>query len=244
MTQNPLLNAPLLADRCPTQAPADVQQIPDELRLFQDKRLSVFYAPFDHINRKARVVLLGITPGWQQTQIAYNVYSDALAAGHDRAKAMALVKQEAAFAGSMRSNLIAMLDELELNTMLDVHSTAELFNQAADAVHTTSLLRYPVFAGSRNYTGHSPLPTKHPFLRQVMQDVLLPELAAIREALIIPLGRSTSSTLELLCSEGSLDTARCLFGFPHPSGANGHRKSEFLKHRAELRRRVHGWFGR
>ena len=31
----------------------------------------------------------------------------------------------------------------------------------------------------------------------------------------------------LLVSEGRLDAERCLRGFPHPSGADGHRKVQF-----------------
>jgi hypothetical protein len=41
-----------------------------------------------------------------------------------------------------------------------------------------------------------------------------------------------------------VDSDRCLFGFPHPSGANGHRKKHFEERKEELSERVKGWFGK
>jgi hypothetical protein len=35
-----------------------------EFRLHQDSQLEVYYAPFDYVNQSAKVVILGITPGW------------------------------------------------------------------------------------------------------------------------------------------------------------------------------------
>jgi hypothetical protein len=42
-----------------------------------------------------------------------------------------------------------------------------------------------------------------------------------RNALLLPLGRAAEGCLRLLVDSGQLDQSRCLFGFPHPSGANG-----------------------
>jgi hypothetical protein len=34
---------------------------------------------------------------------------------------------------------------------------------------------------------------------------------------------------------------RCLFGFPHPSGANGHRAAHFAQNEPALRRDLAQW---
>ena len=39
---------------------------------------AVHYAPFDHVNRDARIVLVGLTPGWQQTELAFETARDRL----------------------------------------------------------------------------------------------------------------------------------------------------------------------
>ena len=61
----------------PGLPPQSLSDIPVELRLFADDRISVFYAPFDALNPGARVIVLGLTPGWQQAQIAFTVASKA-----------------------------------------------------------------------------------------------------------------------------------------------------------------------
>jgi hypothetical protein len=38
-----------------------------------------------------------------------------------------------------------------------------------------------------------------------------------------------------------LDPDRCLFGFPHASGANGHRKKFFNERKEQLRLAVTNW---
>lgn len=55
----------------PEAAPATLDHLPDRFRLFDDGLISVVYAPVDYVNRDARVVILGITPGWNQARIAF-----------------------------------------------------------------------------------------------------------------------------------------------------------------------------
>jgi hypothetical protein len=48
--------------------------------------------------------------------------------------------------------------------------------------------------------------------------------------------------LNELASEKLVDPKRCLFGFPHPSGANGHRKSRYDDQRSMLAKKAEAWF--
>jgi hypothetical protein len=150
-------------------------------------------------------------------------------------------KQEASFAGSMRKNLKPMLDALELPAYLGIESTATLFGEDHPLLHTTSAIRYPVFVKGRNYTGHGPKPLKTKLPRCFVENVLLEELRSVPEAVIVPLGKSVSEALGHLADAGQLDRDRCLWGFPHPSGANGHRVREFLERREHLRKQLERW---
>ena len=65
-------------------------------------------------------------------------------------------KKNSRFAGSMRKNLVEMLDELKLNKKLYINSCVELFENRDDLLHTTSIIPYPVFIDNKNYTGSNP----------------------------------------------------------------------------------------
>ena len=55
------------------------------------------------------------------------------------------------------------------------------------------------------------------------------------------LGRTVEQALEYLTARGRLHSRRWLRNFPHPSGANGHRKPLFEEHKAELRIAAQRW---
>ena len=41
--------------------------------LEKEKNIEIYYAPFDYINSKAKIVIVGITPGLQQMLQSYEV---------------------------------------------------------------------------------------------------------------------------------------------------------------------------
>ena len=211
-------------------------------RLYQDARLEIYYAPFDYLNPSAKVVLVGVTPGWTQMEIAYRQAREGLHAGLAFHTILDRIDEHASFAGSMRRNLVTMLDALALPEHLGIPSSASLFSTHRPLLHTTSALRYPVFVNGRNYTGHTPKPLSMPALLYFIEHLLAEELQQASEAIIIPLGQSVSTIIEYLAGTGSLDRHRCLVGFPHPSGANGHRVREFNERREGLTRGLKEWF--
>jgi hypothetical protein len=131
-----------------------------------------------------------------------------------------------------------MLDELGVPSFLGIESTSELFGSATALVHTTSAIRYPVFVKGRNYTGHSPDMLRSAFLRECIESMLGPELACVSNAIIVPLGNAVSEAVEYLGVRGDVSRERCLFGFPHPSGANGRRVRDFVARRQGLAEKV------
>lgn len=156
-------------------------------------------------------------------------------------KAECEAKAAASFAGRMRGNLVSMLDGIGVQEALGLSTCSGLFSGAGKYVHTTSALRYPVFKNGRNYTGHSPALTKHPLLRKMLEELLIPELRAMPSALIVPLGKAVAAALDWLEAQGLVTLEHCLRGFPHPSGANGHRARQFERARPILRAAVRKW---
>jgi hypothetical protein len=213
-----------------------------EFRLETSGSMAIYYSPLDYLNAKARVVLVGITPGWTQMELGYRTARAAQHAGCTMDDVCSRAKGAAAFAGPMRANLISMLDGIGLGQALRLGSTSELFGPAAALVHTTSAIRYPVFIAGENYTGHMPRLLGTPQFVTMIEKCLAEELSQTPDALIVPLGRASEDAITYLADRGTIDPGRALFGFPHPSGGNGHRIRHFAERRSDLSRRVDEWF--
>lgn len=205
--------------------------LPSELLMHQEGSFETFYAPFEYINANARVVICGITPGFQQADIALSAARDALKKGCIPTDAAMVAKNTASFAGVMRSNLIAMLDDIGVQKLLDLPSCSELFGSASKDVHYTSALRYPVFHKGGNYSG-TPSMVRTPALRYQLDRFLKEECQVLSDALWIPLGPKVAEALEYISQQGVISPDQILTGLPHPSGANAERISIFMGRKA------------
>jgi hypothetical protein len=190
--------------------------------------ISVCYAAFEHINRAAKVILVGLTPGEQQALRANEAAAEQLSAGASDQEALKAAKVFASFSGPMRANLVALLDSIGLPEKLGVESTDQLFGKSSNLCHFTSALRYPVFVENKNYSG-SPSILNHPLLRKMVDDHLAKELSLFSAtAWYIPLGKEAAQALCYLSEKGIIPETRILNGLPHPSGANAERIAYFL----------------
>jgi hypothetical protein len=152
---------------------------PADLTLFEAGELFVSYAPFDHIACQAELVLVGLTPGRTQAANALEALQAQLKAGRDLDGALAAAKSTASFSGSMRSSLIAMLDQVGVPQKFGRTSAAAFFEAGSPLVHFTSMLRYPVYlAGGANYSG-APAPLSYPILRKMVDTHLAEEARAL-----------------------------------------------------------------
>ena len=84
-------------------------------------------------------------------------------------------------------------------------------------------------------------PHPHPLLRSFVDQVLTAVLAMVPGAFVIPLGKTVATVLRREVERGSLQAERCLFEFPHPSGANGHRARLSGEHRETMAAQVAEW---
>lgn len=191
------------------------------------------------------MIIIGLTPGFTQMGIAIQEAIISLEAGLSDEEVCRTAKEAARFAGSMRNTLIHMLDTLKLHQHLNLTSCEELFQQQQTILHTSSLLHFPVFVDKKNYSGAQPKLLSNSFLRAQALSSLREELNILSRALIIPLGKTVESILQLLVSAGELDKQRCLWGFPHPSGANGHRYKQFASQQEQMVKILHNhsWKG-
>ena len=190
----------------------------------KDGNIEIYYAPFDYINSKAKIVIVGITPGLQQMIQSFQVIKDG--------KSLKEVKDLSSFKGSMRTTLIKYMDELKINKILKIKSCESLFNLDSKYLHTTSLVKYPVFDKGKNYSGANILTKK--LLLDFIEKNFLEELKTLKKSIIVPLGNTVSSTIEYLNSKYNLKLECFLKGFPHPSGANARKNIQFKENKISM----------
>lgn len=206
--------------------------LPAELLLASEGDLQTFYAPFDHINLGARIVVCGITPGLQQTRLALTEAGQQLRLGTSVQYAKQAAKDTGSFAGPLRNNLVKMLDYVGVHTLLGIDSCARLFDTHRHLLHSTSALRYPVFVNGKDYSG-SPSMLSRNSLRHQVETHLAEEIKALGpQCLYVPLGPKVTEVFQHLQAQGLLKPEQLLDGLPHPSGANAERISYFVGSKA------------
>ena len=206
-----------------------------QFELYSESNLSIYYAPHNEtINSKAKIFIVGITPGWTQTSIAYKTAHEGFNSNLDFELIKQNCKRNSRFAGSMRKNLVEMLDELKLNYKLNIDSCSELFGEKDYLLHTTSMIPYPVFINNKNYTGSNPKIMENGTLYSYVKKYFYNEIKQLPNALIIPLGKAVEEVLYQMIKDNLVNKEQCLLGFPHPSGANGHRKNQFKENKEKL----------
>jgi hypothetical protein len=199
----------------------------ENFHLFSQSGLDAYYVPFHHLNAKARIVIVGVTPCWTQVERAFSIAKQGLADGLDKDALFAHVDRTGRFNGPTRWNLVEMLDGIGLQDRLGISSCASLFRESGHLAHFTSAIGAPVFRGGENYTGVAPYLLSVPSLKDFVLEYLAEELRALPDAVIIPLGDVSGEALQFLHGRKLITLDRCLAGFPHPSGANVLRRARY-----------------
>jgi len=220
---------------------AAAADIPESFLLAREGRYSSHYIPFESVNRQARVVVVGISPGFVQWKNAMREAQRRMALGASTQEVLRAARQAGAFSGAIRPNFVALLDAIGVQRWLGIASCARLFDSDAGLVHIGAILRHPVFVDGKNYSGTPAMP-RHAFLRDEVLRYFAHEAALLPDALYIPMGASVSDGLDWLAGQGVLRAERILHGLPHPSGANAERVAYFLgkKERAALSAKTNG----
>ena len=189
-----------------------------------EDNIEIYYAPFDYINSKAKIMIVGITPGLQQMLQSFEAVNEG--------RSLKEVKDLSSFKGSMRTTLIKYLDALNINKKLKIKSCESLFNINSKYLHSTSLIKYPVFDKGRNYSGSGLLKKK--ILLDFLEAHFVKELKKLDKTIIVPLGNTVSSTIDYLNNEFKLNLKCFLKGFPHPSGLNVRKDIQFRENKVRM----------
>jgi len=205
--------------------------------------IEMYYAPHnEYVNRKAAVVIAGITPGWKQMKSAFEQVRKSLENSQETEQILIEAKKAGGLAGSIRTNLDDMLDQCGVPDALGIESASFLFGEQRSLLHTTSIIKYPVFYQGKNYTGHQPRIHQSAMLSYSAFKIFPEELNLIQSpALVVPLGKTVDHVIKQLQDEGKIPNHTYIFGFPHPSGANGHRKKQFEQNKESLFAAVQNW---
>ena len=190
----------------------------------REDNIEIYYAPFDYINSKAKIMIVGITPGLQQMLQSFEAINDG--------RSLKEVKDLSSFKGSMRTTLIKYLDALNINKKLRIKSCESLFNINSKYLHSTSLIKYPVFDKGKNYSGSGLLKKK--ILLDFLEEHFVKELKKLDKTIIVPLGNTVSSTIDYLNNEFKLNLKCFLKGFPHPSGLNVRKDIQFKENKIRM----------
>jgi hypothetical protein len=193
------------------------------------------------VNHEAKILILGITPGWEQMKTAVTLARHLIGKVPEQ-ELLKKVKAEGRFSGPMRRNLAGMLDSIGLAEWTGLDDSMMLFHEAEALLHTCSLVKYPAFHKGKNYTGHSPELSRSPFLMGYAEETLRTDILPLVSPLVIPLGMAAGSIVEGWIKEGLIKAENCLSGFPHPSGANGHRFRQLEAKKEELSGKVRQYF--
>ena len=62
----------------PTGPLTQQQLLTDEYLIGREGSVQLYYVPFDRVATDARVILVGVTPGWKQMRLAFETCRDAL----------------------------------------------------------------------------------------------------------------------------------------------------------------------
>ena len=210
-----------------------------EFLIEEEKQVALYYATHnEYINPKAKIFIVGITPGFQQMNKSIATARKCIEEHIDIKEMAYICKREARFEGSLRKNIIAMLNELELPQKFQIEDAGELFNDRDDLLHTTSMIPFAAFVKGKNYSGHQPNLLKSKLLMKYVEAYFYPQVEMLKEALIVPLGKSVEEVILNLIDKGLIKEEQCLLGFPHPSGANAHRYEQFSTNKEQMKAKI------
>ena len=202
-----------------------------DLLIWEDKlkKLTCYYAPFEHVNPQAKIIIVGITPGRTQMNRALNALKYTMDNSHDVNQTIdtifKTVKKHASLSGSMRPRTVAMLNRLGYAKLLGIKCCSTLWGDDNHLVHFCSVLKYPVFVTGADYCGQLKLFNTSKLVQLLFEEFVQDMRAINPKAVIVPLGAMVADVLNTLQHNGHILQRLTTFenkviAPPHPSGAN------------------------
>ena len=168
---------------------------------------------FEYQNTKAKVVIVGITPGNSQLK------------GDRKGLDLREIKRKNAFAGSMRPNLVNMLDYVGINRLLGIESCRSLWEEDFDRVEMTSLLKdatYIVGKSGKTMFKDTEMIAKSDKLTEKFENGFVKDCEQYKKAkLFVACGQGVYDELLKLKERGVITAP--VVAIAHPSGNNSMR---------------------
>ncbi|WP_449412405.1 hypothetical protein [Pandoraea soli] len=196
------------------------------------------YTPFEYVNRRAKLVIVGITPGNTQLELSYGKAQELLRKGHPVDLILHEIKKVGAFGGpSMRPNLLKMLRHFQFEQLLGIEDVESLWGSDADLLQSTSVVPHAAFKAGDMFNGSFDEAMASPLLRECFLDCFVPSVEEMDSgALFVGLGRCPEAALEWCLQRGVLQRKQVLGAFCHPSSNGGSATRYYLREvaKAEL----------
>jgi hypothetical protein len=191
-------------------------------------RYELQYVPFEHVNRSARLAIVGITPGTTQIALSYDALCNAFATGLDRDQALASAKAAGAFGGSMRGRLNQMIHKFRVHETVGVQTAEDIWEPNERILHSTSVVPHAAFKNGRMFNGSFAEVLRTPLLRASFEMDLLSTLPLLpSDTRFVAVGRTPWEALTWCIENGHLRRDQVLGAFPHPSGNAGSQVDYF-----------------
>jgi hypothetical protein len=189
------------------------------------------YTPFEYVNRDAKLVIVGITPGNTQLELAYQTAQKLLKVERPEAEVLVEIKKTGAFGGpSMKPNLLKMLRHFRFEALLGINDVESLWGSNAALLHSTSVVPHAAFKSAKMFAGRFDEVMASPLLRECFMDCFVPSAREMaREALFVGLGPCPQSALEWCVEKRHLRREQVLGAFCHPSRAGGSTTPYYLR---------------
>lgn len=218
-----------------------IERLPGSVRhpslvLAESRAHRLYYTPFEHLNRNAKLVVVGITPGPNQLELALNEVQRSK--GLPDEVVLANAKKHGAFgSGTMRPNLIRMLNHFRVAERLGLQHEEDLWDAGWHLFQPTSVVPHAAFKVKRDgaevpFAGAFQDILRSDVLRGCFEDHFLPSVRGMNSgALWVALGPTAKAALDW-CVENKLLRNEQVAAFTHPSTNGGSQVSYFMRERS------------
>jgi len=207
--------------------------------LGKERKYSLQYVPFEHVNKAAKLVIVGITPGPNQIGEAYDAAQEMIKAGKTAEQAQIEVKKLGAFStDTMRPNLVKMLNHFGFDRILGIGDVNSLWRSNAHLLHSTSVVPHAAFYETRAkgkltikpFAGDLDEVLACKIFRDCFESCFLPSLTEINpDAMYIGLGKCPEQALAYAVKQSLLREEQVLGAFSHPSTNGGSSVGYYLR---------------
>lgn len=206
------------------------------LLIGKSEKHSLYYIPFEYVNPKAKLVIVGITPGPSQMQGAYEQTKLMLQYGKHADEILFEVKRLYAFSGKdgkaqqMRLKINEMLDHFGFPEWIGALDASRLWSTNYGDLYTTSVVPNAAFKNGKYFNGPFSDVLNSSLLRKCFEESFIESIKAMNsEAKYIAMGPVAWEALEWCADEGHLNEDQLIGYFPHASRASGSQCDYFLR---------------